>query len=67
MRSYCAKVKLKLTDEEYCERELVRHYFLFAENNVLRCGELKQLTRSDVSTVRKFPNIKLYCEVYNEN
>ena len=41
MRSYCAKVKLKLADEEYFERELIRHYFLFAANSRLRSGELK--------------------------
>ena len=53
MRSYCAKVKLKLTDEEYFERELVRHYFLFAANSGLRSGELKQLSWYNVDTFRQ--------------
>lgn len=53
MRSHCAKVKLKLADEEYFERELVRHYFIFAANSRLRCGELKQLSWYNVDTFRQ--------------
>ena len=39
MRSYVAKKKNHLTDDEYLERELVRHWILFAANSGLRSGE----------------------------
>ena len=49
MRSYVAKKKNHLTDEEYLERELVRHWILFAANSGLRSGEQRQLKWLDVS------------------
>lgn len=39
MRSYVAKVKNRLSDEDAFERELVRHWCLFAANSGLRSGE----------------------------
>ncbi len=52
LRSYAAKVKNKLTDNETYERELVRHWCLFAANSGLRSGEQRQLTWGDVSVVK---------------
>lgn len=49
MRSYVAKKKNSLTDDEYIERELVRHWILFAANSGCRIGELRQLKWSDIS------------------
>ena len=49
MRSYVAKKKNHLTDDEYLERELVRHWILFAANSGLRSGEQRQLKWLDVS------------------
>jgi len=48
MRSYVAKKKNHLTDDEYFERELVRHWILFAANSGLRSGEQRQLRWTDV-------------------
>ena len=49
MRSYVAKKKNHLTDDEYLERELVRHWILFAANSGLRSGEQRQLKWLDIS------------------
>ena len=49
MRSYVAKKKNALSDEEYLEREVVRHWVLFAANSGCRSGELRQLKWADVS------------------
>jgi integrase len=49
LRSYVAKKKNHLTDEEYLERELVRHWILFAANSGLRSGEQRQIKWTDIS------------------
>jgi len=56
MRSYSAKVKNRLTDKEAFERELVRHWCLFAANSGLRSGEQRQLRWSDVSLHKENDN-----------
>ena len=49
MRSYVGKKTNLLSDEQYLERELVRHWILFATNSGLRSGEQRQLMWSDLS------------------
>ena len=49
MRSYVGKKTNGLSDEEYLERELVRHWILFAANSGLRSGEQRQLKWFDLS------------------
>jgi len=49
MRSYVGKKTNSLSDEEYLERELVRHWILFAANSGLRSGEQRQLKWFDLS------------------
>ena len=48
--SYIALVKNKLikTDSEWHDRQLARHYFLFAANSGMRSGELRKLRWEDV-------------------
>ena len=48
MRSYCAKRKNKLDDEERIIRQIVRHYILIAANSGLRVGEQRQLCWDDI-------------------
>ena len=56
MRSYVAKVKNRLSDKDAFERELVRHWYLFAANSGLRSGEQRQLRWSDVSIHKESDN-----------
>jgi len=56
MRSYVAKVKNRLSDKDAFERELVRHWCLFAANSGLRSGEQRQLRWSDVSIHKESDN-----------
>ena len=56
MRSYVAKVKNRLSDKDAFERELVRHWCLFAANSGLRSGEQRQLRWSDVSVHKESDN-----------
>lgn len=65
LRSYKSKVKNRLSDEEYVERELVRHWCLFAANSGLRSGEQRQLTWSDVA-IEKDENLTLARVVVRE-
>lgn len=46
-KSYVAK-KLRLNDDEMYDRQLARHYFLFAANSGMRSGELRQLKWEDL-------------------
>ena len=46
-KSYVAK-KLRLNDGEMYDRQLARHYFLFAANSGMRSGELRQLKWEDL-------------------
>ena len=46
-KSYFAK-KLRLNDDEMYDRQLARHYFLFAANSGMRSGELRQLKWEDL-------------------
>ena len=41
-----------LTDEQIFERQLVRHYFLFAANSGLRSSELRKLQWHNISTYK---------------
>lgn len=52
MRSYCAKRKNKLDDEEWLTRQMVRHYILIAANSGMRVGEQRQLCWGDVNVVQ---------------
>ena len=56
MRSYVAEVKNRLSDKDAFERELVRHWCLFAANSGLRSGEQRQLRWSDVSIHKESDN-----------
>lgn len=56
MRSYSARKKNKLDENEWRTRQLVRHYVLVAANSGLRVGEQKQLRWSDVSIERREAN-----------
>ena len=49
MRSYVGKKTNLLSDEEYLERELFRHWVIFAANSGLRSGEQRQLKWEDIS------------------
>ena len=48
MRSYKSKLKNRITDDEYVQRQLFRHWCLFAANSGLRNGEQRQLKWEDV-------------------
>ena len=51
LRKYVSKTQnIFETDEEYLERELFRHWVLFAANSGCRMGELRQLKWDCVST-----------------
>jgi len=52
MRTYCARRKNKLDEDEWKMRQLVRHYILVAANSGLRVGEQKQLRWTDVGIER---------------
>ena len=52
MRSYSARRKNKLDEDEWKMRQLVRHYILVAANSGLRVGEQKQLRWTDVGIER---------------
>jgi integrase len=65
LRSYKSKVKNRLSDEEYVERELVRHWCLFCANSGLRSGEQRQLTWNDI-TIEKDENLTLARVVVRE-
>jgi integrase len=56
MRSYCARKKNKLDEDEWKTRQLVRHYVLIAANSGLRVGEQKQLRWSDVGIDKREAN-----------
>ena len=56
MRSYSARKKNKLDENEWRTRQLVRHYVLVAANTGLRVGEQKQLRWSDVAIERREAN-----------
>ena len=56
MRSYCARRKNKLDEDEWKTRQVVRHYVLIAANSGLRVGEQKQLKWSDVSIEKREAN-----------
>ena len=56
MRSYSARKKNKLDENEWRTRQLVRHYVLVAANSGLRVGEQKQLRWSDVAIERREAN-----------
>lgn len=56
MRSYSARKKNKLDENEWRTRQLVRHYVLVAANSGLRVGEQKQLRWSDVEIERREAN-----------
>ena len=49
-RSYVAPVSVKnnVSAEEWYDRQLARHYFLFAANSGMRSGELRKLKWEDV-------------------
>ena len=42
-RSYCAKKKLKLEEDEYLTREIIRHWILIGANSGMRIGEMRKL------------------------
>lgn len=48
LRTYKSKRQNRLTDKDYVERELVRHWCLFGANSALRSGEQRQLLWSDI-------------------
>ena len=48
MRGYKSKLKNRITDDEYVQRQLFRHWCLFAANSGLRNGEQRQLKWEDV-------------------
>ena len=51
MRSYTAKKNTKhLTKKEIFERQMVRHYFLFAANSGLRSSEIRKLQWHNITT-----------------
>lgn len=49
-KTYVAPVSVKnnVTETEWFDRQLVRHYFLFAANSGMRSGELRKLKWEDV-------------------
>ena len=49
-KTYVAPVSVKnnITEKEWFDRQLVRHYFLFAANSGMRSGELRILKWEDV-------------------
>jgi hypothetical protein len=49
LRAYKSKANNRLTDDEYVQRELIRHWCLFGANSALRSGEQRQLLWSDVT------------------
>ena len=51
-KSYIAKYN-KLTSSEMFDRQLARHYFLFAANSGMRSGELRKLKWEDVEVNRQ--------------
>ena len=53
MRSYTAKKNTKhLTKKEIFERQMVRHYFLFAANSGLRSSEIRKLQWHNITTYK---------------
>jgi len=58
MRTYSARRKNKLDDDEWKTRQLVRHYILVAANSGLRVGEQRQLRWSDLKIERREVNEK---------
>jgi integrase len=56
MRTYCARRKNKLDEDEWKTRQLVRHYILIAANSGLRVGEQKQLRWSDLGIEKREAN-----------
>lgn len=52
MRTYASKSNCK-DDAEYLDKQLVRHYFLFAANSGARSGELRQLKWESVLSYEK--------------
>jgi site-specific recombinase XerD len=50
-KTYAAKAKNKLDDDEWKMRQIMRHYFIIAANSGLRSGEQQQLRWCDIELV----------------
>jgi len=64
MRSYIGKKINHLSDEEYLERELFRHWVIFTAKRGVRMGEQRQLKWEDISTeVEGGGKLKVWCRL----